>query len=153
MAQSNGGVSQVSRISAYPMININTGIAGLYAFDPTVGFNDPNNPSNYSFKVEEVAAGATPTISKLIVSYRDLGLVTVTFTLTGTSDDQKVVSNSATVILGNLLPTGRIMTRNDIGLTLTAQNLQLSVSRAAGAGAMSIVELTLVGRVDPSELL
>ena len=135
------------------MVNANTGAAGLYTFDPTLGFNDPSNPSNYSFKVEPVAAGATPTVSKIIVTYRDLGLVTVTFTLTATTDDQKIVSNSVTVILGNLIPTGRIMTRNDIGLTLTGQNLQLSLSRAANAGSLALVELVLVGRLDPSEMI
>ena len=135
------------------MVNVTTGIAGLYAFDPTLGYNDPNNPANYSYKVEEVVPGATPTISKLIVTYRDLGSVFLTFTLTGTTDDQQVVSNSTAVSLGNFIPTGRIMTRNDIGLTLTAQNLQLSWSRPKGAGSLAIVSLVLVGRVDPSELL
>ena len=135
------------------MLNVVTGVAGLYAFDPTIGFNDLNNPANYSFKVEQIAPGATPTVSKLIVTYRDLGLVTVTFGLVGTTDDQKVVGNSTTVILGNLVATGKIMTRNDIGLTLTAQNMQLSLSRLKGAGNLSIVSLVLCGKVDPSEML
>jgi hypothetical protein len=148
MAQSNGGISQSSRISAYPMTNAATGQAGLYAFDPTLGFNDLNNPANYFFRVEEVVPGKTPTVNKIIVTYRDLGLVTVTFNLTGTNDLQKVVSSSSTVILGNLFPTGRIMCRNDIGLTLTAQNLQLSISRAPGAGSLAIVKILMVGQVE-----
>jgi len=89
-------------------------------------------------------------VSKLIVTYRDLGLVTVTFNLTGTNDLQQVVSSKTTVILGNLSPTGRITTRNDVGLTLTAQNLQLSLSRAPGAGSLSIIKLVLVGTVELS---
>jgi hypothetical protein len=148
MGQSNGGISQSSRISSCPMVNAVTGLAGLYTFDPTLGYNDPTNPANYFFRVEEVVPGKTPTVSKLIVVYRDLGLVTVTFTLTGTNDLQQIVSASTTVILGNLLPTGRITTRNDIGLTLTAQNLQLSLSRAPGAGNLALVKLIMVGTVE-----
>jgi hypothetical protein len=151
MAQSNGGISQSSRISAYPMVNVSTGQAGLYAFDPSLGFNDQSNPSNYFYKMEEIVPGKTPTVSKLIVSYRDLGLVAVTFTLTGTNDLQQVVSaTTGSVILGNLVPTSRIMTRNDIGLTLTAQNLQLSWTRAAGAGSLSIVKIIMTGTVEAS---
>jgi hypothetical protein len=150
MSQSNGGISQGSRISAYPMVTVVTGIGGLYTFDPTLGLNDMNNPVNYFFKVEEISPGTTPTISKVIVVYRDLGLVTVTFTLTGTNDDQKIVSNSVKVTLGNANATGRIMTRNDIGLTLTGQNLQLSINRAPGAGNLALIKLVLVGTVESS---
>jgi hypothetical protein len=148
MAQSNGGISQTSRISSYPMVNVATGLAGLYAFDPTQGYNDAVNPANYFFKVEEVVPGKVPTVNKLIIVYRDLGLVTVTFTLTATNDDQKIVSNSTSVILGNLQATGRIMTRNDIGFTLSGQNQQLSLSRAPGAGNLALVKLILCGTVE-----
>ena len=134
------------------MLNAVTGQAGLYAFDaPNGGYNDLINPSNYFYRVEEIIPGKTPTVSKIIVSYRDLGIVAVTFNLTGTNDDQKVVSaTSGIIVLGNLIPTGRIMCRNDIGLTLTAQNLQLSWTRAPGAGALSIVKIIMTGTVETS---
>lgn len=131
------------------MVAAATGQAGLYAFDPTIGFNDLINPSNYFYKVEEVIPGRTPTVNKIVVTYRDLGLVVVTFNITGTNDLQKVVSaTTGPIILGNLSATGRIMTRNDIGLTLSAQNLQLSFTRAAGAGPLSIVKILLCGTVE-----
>ena len=148
MAQSNGGISQSSRISAYPMTSVVTGQGGLYAFDPTTGYNDTTNPANYFYRIEEVVPGKTPTVNELIVVYRDLGLVTVTFTLTATNDDGKIVSNSAVVSLGNAAPTGRVMTKNNIGLTLTGQNLQLSFSRAANAGPLAIVKVLLKGTVE-----
>jgi hypothetical protein len=133
------------------MTSIVTGQAGLYAFDPSLGFNDLVNPANYFFKVEEVIPGRTPTVSHIIVSYRDLGLVTVTFTLTGTNDLQQIISNSVTVVLGNRVPTGRIMTINTIGLSLTGQNLQLSFNKAPGAGSLALVKILLVGTVEHSE--
>jgi hypothetical protein len=149
MAQSNGGISQSSRISAFPMVDAATKLAGLYSFDPTSGFNDPRNPSNYFYRMEEIVPGKTPTVNRLIVTYRDLGLAAVTFTLTGTNDLQQVVSaNTGIVVLGNPVPTGRIMTRNDIGLTLTAQNLQLSWFRAANAGPLSIIKIIMCGTVE-----
>lgn len=149
MAQSNGGISQTSRISAYPMTSVSTGQAALYAYDPGLSFNDPSNASTYFYKMEEVAPGKTPTVNSLILIYRDFGIATVTFNLTGTNDDQKVVSaTTGPLVIGNLIPTGRIMTRNNIGLTLTAQNLQLSWVRAAGAGSVSIVKVILTGQVE-----
>lgn len=149
MAQSNGGVAQSSRISAYPMVSATTGQAALYAYDPTLGFNDPANGSSYFYKVEEVVPGKTPTVNSLTLVYRDLGLAIVTFNLTGTNDNQQVVSaTTGPLLIGNLVPTGRIMTRNNIGLTLTAQNLQLSWVRGANAGPVSIVKVIMTGQVE-----
>lgn len=150
MSQSNGGINQTSRISAYPMTSIVTGQTALYAYDPGLGYNDPSNPSNYFYKVEEVVPGKTPSTNDLIVYYRDLGLVTVTFTVTATLDDQTIVSNSAKVTLGNQVATGRIMMRASIGLSITGQCLQLSWSRAANAGNLALVKLILCGTVESS---
>jgi len=149
MAQSNGGVTSNSRVSAYPMVNAITGQAGLWAFDPTLGYNDTTNPANYFYRMEEVIPGKTPTVNHIIVSYRDLGLVTVTFNLTATNDNQQVtMQSSGPIVLGNRRATGRIMCRNDIGLTITGQNIQLSWTRAPGAGSLSIVKIIMVGQVE-----
>ena len=149
MSQSNGGVSSNSRIAAYPMINAITGAAGLYAFDPSTGYNDLANPSNYFYRMEEIIPGKTPTVNHIVVSYRDLGLVTVTFNITATNDLQQVISNTTgPLVLGNKVATGRIMCRNDIGLTITGQNIQLSWTRAPGAGSLSIIKVIMFGRVE-----
>lgn len=149
MAQSNGGIAQSSRISAYPMISALTGQAALYAYDPGLGFNDPNNGSVYFYKIEEVAPGKTPTVNSLILIYRDLGFASITFNLTGTNDLQQVVNaTTGPLVIGNFTPTGRIMTRNNIGLSLTAQNLQLSWVRVANGGPVSIIKVILTGQVE-----
>jgi hypothetical protein len=151
-AQSNGGVATTSRVTLYPMQNVDTGQIGFYAFDPAGGFNDLIASSFYAFKVEDVLQGRTPTISRVIVTYRDLGLVTVVFTLTGTLDNQVVgglTGNGSmqSVVMGNILATGKLMTII-VGITLTAQNIQLMITRAAGAGPLSIVKVLLCGRVE-----
>jgi hypothetical protein len=135
------------------MLNYSTGIVGFFAFDPAGGFNDPLASSFYSFKVEDVIQGRTPTISRVIVTYRDLGPVTAVFTLTGTTDGQQVAGglngngSMQTVQMGNQLATGKLMTIV-IGITLTAQNLQLTVTRAAGAGPLSIAKVLMCGHVE-----
>lgn len=138
---SNGGVTAFERIALYPA-NMN-----IWAFDPAAGFDDPSDAGSYFWRVEELMVGRKPTISRLFVTYRDLGLVTVTFTLTGVQDDQTVVTNSATVVLGNASPTGFLMTK-EVDLPLSGMNMQLSVARAAGVGPLSISKIKICGRVE-----
>lgn len=151
MSQSNGGVSTTSRLTLYPMVNAETGIVGFYAFDPTTGFNDLQAPSAHSFRVEEVIPGRVPTISRIIVIYRDLGLVQAIFTLSGTNDAQQMVTPvQQTVALGNKVATGKLMAKF-VGMQLTAQNLQLTIFRPAGAGPLSISKIIMSGRVENQE--
>lgn len=153
MGISNGGVSQLARVSLIPMRDINSGNEALYAFDPLSGFNDPVNPSNYAFRVEDIITGRTATISRLIISYRDLGVVKVRFTLAGTvtvNGEGKLLSKSIDVKLGNKLATNKIIT-TFLEPVLTAQNLQLIISRAANAGPLSITKVVMCGRVEMQE--
>jgi hypothetical protein len=155
VAQSTGGVATTSRLTLYPMQNAVTGIIGFYAFDPAGGYNDPLASSFYAFKVEDVMQGRTPTISRVIVTYRDLGLVTAVFTLTGTQDNQVVggltgQGSMQVVQMGNALATGKLMTIF-VGISLSAQNIQLMITRAAGAGPLSIAKVLLCGRVETGE--
>lgn len=151
MAQSNGGVATTSRLTLYPMVNPQTGVVGFYAFDPTTGFNDPAAASAHSFRVEEVIPGRTPTVSRIIVIYRDLGPVQVLFTLSGTNDAQQVVTPKQQIVaLGNRVPTGKLMTKF-VGMQQTGQNLQLTIFRPAGSGPLSISKIILCGRVENQE--
>ena len=153
MSQSFGGVAASTKIYLFPMQNAQTGVTGYHAFDPGKGFNDPVNPSTYKFKVEQIVPGRIPTISRMILTYRDLGIVSVTFALSGTTDQGTIIGNgnppasSITITLGNTNPTGVLFTSVQ-GLTLSAQNLQLSITRLAGAGALSIASIMLAGRVE-----
>jgi hypothetical protein len=83
--------------------------------------------------------------------YRDLGLATVGFLLTGTlftaPSGQQLVSNSTTVTLGTASKTGRLMTAL-VDLELTAMDMQLTINRAANAGPVSIVKIIMCGQVE-----
>jgi len=134
------------------MLNANTGIVGFYSFDPANGYDDPNASSFYSFKVEDVIQGRTATISRVIVSYLDLGLVNAVFTLNATQDNAVVggsLGNGSMlpVMLGTAQATAKIMSKF-VDIHLTGQNLQLLVTRAAGAGPLSITKVLMCGRVE-----
>ena len=151
MALSMGGVSNASRIALFPMFNPMTGEVGYYAFDPSKGFNDPVDGSYYNWTIEDVITGRVPTISRLIVTYRDLGPVQVIFTLLGMNDAGiPQQASTGTIMLGTPAMTQRLVTTL-IGMQLTAQNLQLNCQRAAGAGAVSIVKVVLCGRIESQE--
>jgi hypothetical protein len=159
MSFSNGGISQLASIAMMPMQNAVTGVCGLFAFDPLFGFNDPINSSSYSFKVEEVQHGRTPTISRIIVTYRNLGIVTVSFIITGTNDSTgEDFSATLKATIGTTVPTNRLRTtlfdanNSQSTLPITGQNLQLTVRREANAGPLSIAKITLCGRVERQEL-
>ena len=143
MPPSNGGIPAPLNII---LVSVNAS-PSFYTFD-TTNFNDSEEASFYFWKVEDILAGRTPTCNKVIVSYTDLGLVTATFTLSGTNDLGEVVSESSVEILGNQVATGRMLTKI-LGIpALTAQNLQLTVNRAANAGPLSIVKVRIEGEVE-----
>lgn len=144
LTPSNRGYVGPLNMLLIPAQNFTTAV--FYTLDPT-NFNDVSSPSSYSWKVEDVIAGRTPTINRLIVSYRDLGLATVTFTLSGTDDSGNLVSNSTPVAIGTLAASNKIVTKV-VGLALTGQNLQLSVLRDANAGPVSITKMRMEGRVE-----
>lgn len=153
---SNGGVTAYQRIALFPVTT------GFYAFDPgnwlgllpgetgaptQAGFNDQVDGSSYTYRVEEIAVGRKPTVSRLFVTYVDRGQISVTFTLTACQDDQTVVTNSTTVVLGNVTPTFALLTK-EVDLPLSGMNMQLSWSRAAGAGELAIAKIKMIGNVE-----
>jgi hypothetical protein len=145
---SNGGTFAQLNLMLFPLLSQYPGTSNLalYTLDPT-NFDDQNVGSYYNWKVEDVIAGRTPTISRVILSYRDLGLATIAVSLFGTNDAGQSVSNSQIVNIGNAVPLNIILTQL-IGLELAGQNLQLFISRAPGAGPVSITKVRLEGRVE-----
>ena len=148
---SNGGVLATSKMALFPCFNATENQSQFMAFDPTQGFNDMVNPSSYNFKVEEVQPYRTPTVRRVIVSYTDLGQVTVVFTMTGCNDLQQVVSVSKSQVLGNEEPTNGILTQK-VDISLTAMNQQLNISRAANAGPLSITKVWIIGEYEEVKL-
>jgi hypothetical protein len=152
MPASNGGTNAPLNLLLIPVSVIGVPFVtrgSMQTFDPT-NFNDPSEPSSYFYKVEEVAAGRTPTCSRQIIMYRDLGVATITATLTGYNQnvsDTTPTTNSETFTIGTVAATQKLCTIVR-GLSLTAQNLQYSIARGANAGPVSIVKVRLEGRVE-----
>jgi hypothetical protein len=148
MAASNGGTSAPLALFLLPIG------ASFYQFDVT-NFNDLNQGSFYFWKVEEVIAGRTATCSRPIITYRDLGVATISVTLSGSVVDQADqtgkaqtdVSVTTPLVIGSIAATQKLYTVL-VGLELTAMNLQLSITRAANAGPVSIVKVRLEGQVE-----
>jgi len=116
---------------------------GIGAF-VTSNFNDPIQGSSYAYRIEDVDINRYPTVRRVILTYRDLGKATITVTLTGTNDNAQIVSNSVTIFIGNTVPTNTLITRL-VDLTLSAFRPQLSISRAANGGPVSITRATILG--------
>lgn len=157
MSQSNGGISQLASIAMMPMQNAATGVCALYAFDPLFGFNDPVSGSSHTFKIEEIQHGRTPTVKGLILTYRNLGVVTVTFTIAGNNDAGEPSSASLTATIGSVTPTNKLITTvfnsQSVASTfpISIMNPQLTMFRAPNAGPLSITKITLYGRVERAE--
>lgn len=145
---SNGGTSTPLNLLLIPAQAFLTAV--MWTLDPT-NFDDPGLGGFYNWKMEDVIAGRTPTVSRIIVSYRNLGVASFTLTLTGTNDKGDTVTNSTPVTIGTVAATGRIASKV-IGLALTGQNLQASISRVPGSGSLSITKLRLEGRVETTVL-
>jgi hypothetical protein len=141
---SNGGTAQP--LNLFLILGMNFLTPAIWTLDPT-NFDDAGMGGFYFWKEEDVIAGRTPTVSRVIISYRNLGVATFTLNLAGTDDSGATVSNSTPVSVGTASATGRICSKV-VGLALTGQNLQVSVSRVPGSGPLSITKVRLEGRVE-----
>lgn len=114
----------------------------------TGNFNDNAFGSFYSWKVEEIAPGRTPSCTRQILIYRDLGQATITAMLSGYDQNaQATVTNSETFVIGTVGATQKLCTAIR-GMSLTAQNLQYTITRGGGAGPVSLTKVRLEGRVE-----
>jgi hypothetical protein len=141
---SNGGIPAALNLWLFPSLVGGDGI--FWTLDPT-DFDDTLEGSNYSCKVEDVIAGRTPTINRLIISYTDLGPATFTVLLSGSDDNQQPVLFQQTVAIGTVAAPETIKTVV-VGVNLTGQNLQLTIARAPGAGPVSITKIRMEGKVE-----
>lgn len=149
MPASNGGTALPLSLALYPVAG-STGNPIFYFFD-TTNFNDPNVGGFYFWKVEPIIEGRTPTCNKQIITYRDLGQVSVTCILSGFDQNaQSTVMVSQSVKLGTVAATGKVCTTPPslLALNLSAMNLQFNVVRTAGAGPLSIIKVRLEGTVE-----
>ena len=140
------GLVQSFRRELIPVNNVMTG-AILLAYYDTTNFNDATDSSTYIFRAEDIIAERVPTIRRVILTYIDLGVVTIGVTLTGSNDNSAVVTASTTVSLGNATPTGALLTKF-IDLELTAFRPQLTITRAFNAGPLQISTVMATGTIE-----
>jgi hypothetical protein len=150
MAASNGGYTAQLGVALYPVCTQANNVGVFYYYN-TANFNDTLSSGFYDYKVEDVICGRTPTARRVFVSYRDLGVATVTLYITATNDLQQVVSTNVTLIIGNTVPTNVIMTKESGIPALTGQNFQVSWMRLPNGGPVSITKVRIEGTVEKTE--
>lgn len=146
----NGGFLATTFFLFVPAVRFDTGDPYIGIFD-TTDFDDPNAASSYSWRAEDIAVARVPTVRRVILVYTDLGVAKITVTLSGTNDLNNVISASQTVTIGTSGASGAQLTAF-VDVALTAFRPQLTISRAAGGGPLSIVSATLTGEVEKSTL-
>jgi len=149
---SNGGVMAQKQIALYPCFSLANNRTEYHAFDPTLGFNDPYAHSEYHWKVEQIKPYRNATTRSVLVCYRDLGRVALTFTVTGCDDHGNIIATSTPLGWGSATPTNRLFMVK-VDLVFTGQLPQLSVRREANAGSLSIVQAVLTGEVEDNVTL
>lgn len=141
----NGGVLASTYFLMVPVQDIHSLQCFLGFFD-TTDFDDQKDGSSYSWRQEDIGIDAVPTVQRVWITYRDLGPAKFTLTLTGTNDLNQVVSASAVVQIGNLIPTNALFTQQ-VGLELSAFRPQLGITRNPGDGPISIIRARMEGEV------
>jgi hypothetical protein len=126
-----------------PGYSFTSGAPGLFAFAPG-NYNDTAQGSTYSYRVEDIEPNRFPTVRRVILMYRDLGPVTITVSVKGVDDNGTVVTGQETVSFGTSAAPGTINTQF-VDLQVSCFRPQLSWTKNAGAGNLSIVKATMIG--------
>lgn len=142
----NGGVLATTYLLFVPVQDSSSGLCYIGTFSST-NFDDSKDGGSYSYRQEDIAPDAVATVHRIWITYRDLGAAKFTITLSGTNDDGQVVTSSAVVQVGNVVPTNALFTE-PFGLQLTCFRPQLTISRVAGSGPLSIVRVRMEGETE-----
>ena len=142
----NGGVFATSWFLFFPMTDLMTGRTFFGILD-VESFDDIFDGSSYSYRVEDIGIERVPTVRRVLLVYRDLGLATVTVKLEGTNDNREVVSKSVQKQIGNSIPTRKLLSAL-VDVQLTCFRPQLTVSRVARGGPFSIISASMVGEAE-----
>lgn len=110
-------------------------------------FNDPTDGRLYTYRQEDIIVGRVPTVRRIILVYRDTGVLSVTVTVQGTDDNGQKVSQSVKVQIGTTSASLQLLTKF-VDIELTAFRPQPLLSQNAGDGPLDIVSLTMIGSVE-----
>lgn len=142
----NGGVFATSWLLFVPVtdpVTLNSHI-GIFDVD---SFDDVYDSSEYSYRVEDVGPSRVPTVRRVLLTYRDLGLAKIKVTISGTNDNLQAVSKTVEKQIGNAVPTGKILTAL-VDVALTCFRPQLTIHREPRAGNVSVIQAVMVGQIE-----
>jgi hypothetical protein len=157
---STGGLFGTIGALIVPVLSLNNNKVYFCTIDPA-NFNCEED-CIYNFPQENIKVGYAISSYKIIVIYRNLGLVTVTFNLTvfrrglttyggkkniATVTQGKYNTESKTMILGSSKPDNQLYTI-DFNIINSGDRPQLSILRKANAGPFSLISATLVGNLE-----
>lgn len=146
----NGGFAATTYYLFVPGQDSNTGYTFIGIFDVT-SFDDKFDGSTYSFRAEDIAPGRFPTVRRVVIVYRDMGTASLTCTIRATDDNGKIVAASKSVQLGNAVPTFISLT-TFVDVQVSGYRPQLTLTRAAGGGPVSIISVSMIGDVEDINL-
>lgn len=128
----------------YPIFDQLSGNNMIYLMDSN-NFNTEEE-IKYDFRVEEFEPGNEATIHRIVIRYRDLGVVTFTVavvsatTLAKGIDTTEGSGNARIYTVGNQIPTNKIYTLL-VALKVTTEAPQVKIIRAANAGPLAITKV------------
>lgn len=146
----NGGFFASNFYLMLPVQTSDLGLVYVGVFDPT-SFNDLTDSSYYAYRQEDVNPNRVPTVRRIILTCRDLGATTITVTVQGVNDSGNQVSSSQTVNIGTVAASMLLQTVF-VDVQLPCFRPQVTITRAAGAGALSIVRTVMVLEVEDTSL-
>ncbi len=144
----NGGFAATQYFIFVP-VSAPTGIY-IGIWDVT-SLDDPNDGSSYFYRQEEIQTGRFPTVRRVFLVYRDLGVATITVGIRAIDDNDALVQKTTTVQLGTTAATGNLLSQF-VDITVAGFRPQLFIQRAAGAGPLDIVKAVMIGESDEVSL-
>jgi hypothetical protein len=146
----NGGFAATAYYLFVPTQPSSSGNAYIGVFAST-NYNDQGDGSTYFYRQEEIIVGRVHHVRRIILVYRDIGLATITVGVQGPDDNNVVQIASQAITIGSAQATSNLLTAT-VDLSIACYRPQPFITRAAAAGPVSVISLTLIGEADDSSL-
>jgi hypothetical protein len=151
---STGGLFGTAFVLITPFLNVQSGNYGFLITDPT-DFNCEED-CVYNFRQED-KPGRVIDVHKVYLQYRDLGKVSFLATMTATqynrdTNKETIDTDSKLVTVGNTKPDKKIHSYF-VDLKVQGERPQLSITRKAGKGPLSIVTAMMIGNANEENQL
>lgn len=118
----------------------------LSYYDAAV-LNDSADSATYVYKAEDIIADRVPTTRRVVITYLDLGVATLSVSVTAINDNGVVVNQQVSVTLGTAAATGVLATAY-ADLAVTGYRPQVTLFRAANGGPIAISHVMATGTIE-----